>query len=301
MGEIIQETIRWPPGDLSRKTARRKWGSAMKLQEIYSHFLKMGLTLGTHNFSPDENITLVSEAFPGRPGSLSYIKHSPDAECTTTSNSSVVLLPLNASQENARWIPHYIEVSNPRLAYAVAAQMLQADGDIVGAPHTEIAESAEISEGTHLLGSVAIGNRTIIGPGVVIGREGFGFERIGLRETVRLPHIGSVSIGNDVEIGANCSIDRGTFGPTSIGDFTKLDNHVNISHNAKIGKGCLIAAGARIAGSTIVGDGVWIGPNAVVGNGLEIGEGAEIAIGSVVVKDVAAGSRVFGNPAKIFE
>lgn len=272
----------------------------MKLQKIYSHFLTMGLTLGHYNFSPDEEVTMVSEAFPGRPGSLSFIKHSPAKDLTTFSNSSVVLLPLNASQENEKMIPRYIEVSNPRLAFAIAAQMLQSDGDILGAPIIEIAESAEVSEGAHVLGSVSIGSRTIIGPGVVIGREGFGFERIGPRETVRIPHIGSVKIGNDVEIGANCSIDRGTFGTTSIGDFTKLDNHVNISHNVKIGKGCLIAAGARIAGSTIIGDGVWIGPNAVVGNGLEIGEGAEIAIGSVVVKNVAAGSRVFGNPAKVF-
>lgn len=270
----------------------------MKLREIYSHFLTMGLTLGHHNFNPVEEVSLVGEAFPGHRGSISYVKNLVSEDYPTVSNSSVVLVPLKSGHSRA--VPFYIEVSRPRLAFALAAQLLLNEVNIFGDPITQISETAEVHEGACILGDVSIGSRTTIGPGTVIGREGFGFERIGTRETVRIPHIGSVVIGNDVEIGANCAIDRGTFGTTSIGDFTKLDNHVNISHNAKIGKGCLIAAGAKIAGSTIVGDGVWIGPNAVVANGLEIGEGAEISIGSVVIRNVAAGSRVFGNPARVF-
>jgi acetyltransferase-like isoleucine patch superfamily enzyme len=49
----------------------------------------------------------------------------------------------------------------------------------------------------------------------------------------------------------------------------------------------------------IIEDHVWIGPNATILKGVRIGEGAFVEPGSVVVRDVAPGTRVLGNPAQV--
>ena len=46
-------------------------------------------------------------------------------------------------------------------------------------------------------------------------------------------------------------------------------------------------------------DDTWVGFGAIILKGVTIGEGAVIAAGSVVTKDVAPGSIVGGNPAKL--
>jgi UDP-3-O-[3-hydroxymyristoyl] glucosamine N-acyltransferase len=49
-------------------------------------------------------------------------------------------------------------------------------------------------------------------------------------------------IEDDVEIGANTTIDRGSIDDTVIGAGTKIDNLVQIGHNVRIGRLCLIVA-----------------------------------------------------------
>ncbi|MGB0909309.1 MAG: acyltransferase [Nitrospirales bacterium] len=49
----------------------------------------------------------------------------------------------------------------------------------------------------------------------------------------------------------------------------------------------------------IIEDDVWIGPSVTILKGITIGAGAFIEPGSVVTRDVAAKSRVIGNPARI--
>ncbi len=47
-----------------------------------------------------------------------------------------------------------------------------------------------------------------------------------------------------------------------------------------------------------VGADAWIGGGAIILPGITIGEGAVVGAGSVVTRDVAAGGRVAGNPAR---
>ena len=49
----------------------------------------------------------------------------------------------------------------------------------------------------------------------------------------------------------------------------------------------------------IIEDDVWIGPNATILKGVRIGAGAIIEPGSLITRDVPAGTRVMGNPAQI--
>ena len=138
----------------------------------------------------------------------------------------------------------------------------------------------------------------IIHSGTVAGSDGFGFVPDPGGRHRKIPQNGNVVIGNHVEIGANCTIDRAVTGSTSIGDYTKLDNLIQVAHNVHIGRGCFIAAQTGIAGSTVVGDGVVFGGQAGVGGHIVINDGAVIAAKSGVTKDVASGVTVSGNPAR---
>jgi len=60
-----------------------------------------------------------------------------------------------------------------------------------------------------------------------------------------------------------------------------------------------VAPGANIAGRVRLGEGCDIGVNATIGKGLEIGEWSSVGPGAVVVRSVAPGQHVFGNPARV--
>ena len=79
-----------------------------------------------------------------------------------------------------------------------------------------------------------IGERVILHAGVRIGQDGFGFA-MSSSGHLKVPQVGRVLIGNDVEIGANSTVDRGALNDTIIGEGTKIDNLVQIGHNAVSG------------------------------------------------------------------
>jgi UDP-3-O-[3-hydroxymyristoyl] glucosamine N-acyltransferase len=144
-----------------------------------------------------------------------------------------------------------------------------------------------------------LGERVILHAGVRIGQDGFGFA-MSSNGHVKVPQVGRVIIGNDVEIGANSTVDRGALNDTVIGDGTKVDNLVQIAHNAVIGRHCIIVAQTGIAGSAQLGDFVVMGGHSGVVGHVKIGSGAQIA-GMAHVKDnVAPGARMGGTPARPF-
>ena len=113
----------------------------------------------------------------------------------------------------------------------------------------------------------------------------------------RVHSLGKIMIGDDVEIGAASTVARATLESTQIDDGTKIDNHVHIAHNVKIGKGCLICGMAGISGSVTIGDGVVLGGGVGVADHVTIGANAKVAASSGVGTDVAAGTTVSGYPA----
>jgi UDP-3-O-[3-hydroxymyristoyl] glucosamine N-acyltransferase len=142
-----------------------------------------------------------------------------------------------------------------------------------------------------------IGDRVILHAGVKIGQDGFGFV-IGDTSHVKVPQIGRVIIQDDVEIGANATIDRGALVDTVIGEGTKIDNLVQVGHNVQIGRHCIIVAQTGISGSTSLGDFVLLGGQVGIAGHLNIGAGAEIAAQSGIVRNVSAGARIAGTPAR---
>jgi UDP-3-O-[3-hydroxymyristoyl] glucosamine N-acyltransferase len=83
-----------------------------------------------------------------------------------------------------------------------------------------------------------------------------------------------------------------------VGDGTKIDNLVQIGHNVKIGRLCLIMAQVGIAGSARIGDGCVLAGQAGIGGHISIGEGARIAGQAGVFGDVPAGESWSGYPAR---
>jgi UDP-3-O-[3-hydroxymyristoyl] glucosamine N-acyltransferase len=87
-------------------------------------------------------------------------------------------------------------------------------------------------------------------------------------------------------------------GDTVIEDGTKIDNLVQVAHNVRIGRHCVIAAQVGIAGSTILEDHVAVRGQSAIAGHLRIGRGAQLAAASRLMRDVPAGERWGGMPAK---
>ena len=157
--------------------------------------------------------------------------------------------------------------------------------------NTVIWSGAVIRERCHL------GNHCIIHPNATIGADGFGFRPDPERGLVKIPQIGNVVIGNNVEIGANTCVDRGKFSSTILGDGCKIDNLVQIGHNSKLGRFCIMAGNSGLAGSVTLGNGVIIGGSASIKDHTTIGDGATVGAGSGVTCDIPAGKVMLGYPA----
>ena len=226
--------------------------------------------------------------------------------------------------------------ADPQAAYAAAARRLhrarvhqagpavhpdaELEADVVLAPGAVVGAGARIGAGT------TIGPNSVVGPGVAIGRRcriganaSVGFALIGdhveifsgavigeagfgvaghAENLVDVPQLGRVIIQDHVTIGALSCIDRGAWDDTVLGEHTKIDNLVQIAHNVRIGRNCLMAAQVGISGSVTVGDGVMFGGRAAVADHLEIGAGARIAAMSGVMRNVPPGEVWCGVPAR---
>jgi UDP-3-O-[3-hydroxymyristoyl] glucosamine N-acyltransferase len=174
--------------------------------------------------------------------------------------------------------------------------------------NTKIGNNVLIKKGVHigkncLIGSNVIienslvGDNVVIKSGTLIGQTGFGFKFIN-KKKFKLPHIGRVIIENDVQIGSLCTLDRGSIGDTVIGEFSSIDNQVQIAHNVKIGNFCMVAAQVGIAGSTVIGNYVKIGGQAGLSGHLRIGNNVKIGGKSGVISDIEDNNSVMGYPAK---
>ena len=162
-------------------------------------------------------------------------------------------------------------------------------GVVIG-PDCRIGAQATVS---HAL----LGARVRLLPGARIGQEGFGFA-MGAEGFLDVPQLGRVILEDDVDVGANTTIDRGSAQDTVIGAGSRLDNLVQIGHNVRLGRCCVIVGQAGISGSTELGDFVVIAAQAGLTGHLRIGGRARIGAQAGVMADVEAGQDVVGSPAQ---
>jgi UDP-3-O-[3-hydroxymyristoyl] glucosamine N-acyltransferase len=193
-------------------------------------------------------------------------------------------------------------------AVSIDAYAVVEDGAIIGdnawiGSHCFVGRGAVVGASSRLFPSVTvyagaqIGERVSIHSGARIASDGFGYVFSG-GSHAKIPHVGRCIIESDVEIGANTTVDRGSIDDTIIGAGTKIDNLVQIGHNVKVGKLCLIMAQVGIAGSTTIGDGCVLAGQAGLGGHITIGAGSKIAGQSGVFGDVPPGESWSGYPAR---
>lgn len=172
-------------------------------------------------------------------------------------------------------------------------------------PNVTIMDDSRIGQGTVIWPGTVIRERCEVGaqcilhPNVTVGSDGFGYRPApDGKGLVKIVHIGSVRIGNCVEIGAGTAIDRGKFGATEIGDMTKIDNLVQVAHNCRIGRCCVIAGQSGISGSSTVGDGVMMGGQTAIADHVNIGNRVKLGGRTGVMSDIPDGSVMLGAPAR---
>ena len=188
--------------------------------------------------------------------------------------------------------------------FAVIGRGARVGPETVIGPHAVIGNGVVIGAkcriGAHVSVSHAlIGDRVTLYPGARIGQDGFGFA---LTDTgfVSVPQLGRVVIEDDVEVGANSAIDRGSGHDTVIGAGSRLDNLVQIGHNVRLGRCCIVVSQAGISGSTELGDFVTIAAQAGLTGHIRIGGKARVGAQAGVMADVEAGADVIGSPAMPF-
>jgi UDP-3-O-[3-hydroxymyristoyl] glucosamine N-acyltransferase len=164
--------------------------------------------------------------------------------------------------------------------------------------YSKIGDKTEIWSGTVIRERSVIGSYCLLHPNVSIGGDGFGFRPApDGRGLMKIPHIGNVVIGNGVEIGSGSCVDRGKFSSTIIGDGCKIDNLIQIGHNSKMGRSCIMAGASGLAGSVTLGDGCIIGGGARVSDHVTLGNGVTVGGNSGVINNWPDGSKVLGMPA----
>ncbi|MDX1949749.1 MAG: UDP-3-O-(3-hydroxymyristoyl)glucosamine N-acyltransferase [Rickettsiales bacterium] len=273
-----------------------------------------------NNSSEDIIISDVSALSMAKEGDITFLQNPKYADELTKTKASACIL----SEKNISKAPTNMALlvsENPYYSYAViASKFYNKENKFLDISELAFVESsADIGEGTTIKAGVyigegckigrnctinsnvnitnaIIGDNVIIHNGTSIGQDGFGYAFHNGKH-IKVPQLGRVLIENDVEIGANTTIDRGANPDTIIGEGTKIDNLVQIGHNVKIGKHCIIVSQVGISGSTEIGDYVIIGGQAGIAGHLKIGSQAQIGAQAGISRDVEPKAKVSGTPA----
>jgi UDP-3-O-[3-hydroxymyristoyl] glucosamine N-acyltransferase len=300
----------------------------MRLTEIATH---LNLTLQ----GEDLDITGVNTLSDASPAELSFLanpKYAP--QLTTTRAGALIigadhapagtpcLISPNPYLDFARCVqlfarPQGSFTGQSELAFihpeasidssaAIAPFVFIGPGTVIG-QGVRIFSGTYVGEGCHvdehtiiypnctLMSGTQVGKRVILHAGTVLGSDGFGFAQ-GIDGMTKFPQIGRTVIEDDVEIGANTTIDRAALGETRIGQGTKIDNLVQLGHNVRVGRNCILVAQVGIAGSTTLGDNVVLAGQVGVAGHLHIGDGCRIGAKSGVGQNVPPKQDLSGIP-----
>jgi UDP-3-O-[3-hydroxymyristoyl] glucosamine N-acyltransferase len=270
---------------------------------------------------------------------LSFLSNRKYAEQLARTKAGGILVPQNLEGDDNRWIrvddPYFAvarimtrwfstrpmpKAVSPLAAISPSARLGQ---NVAVGPFATIGDNVVIGDNVKVFQNVSIeagsaigedsiiypnvviydgtriGRRCVIHAGVVIGSDGYGFAMHEGKHH-KIPQVGIVRIEDDVEIGAGTTIDRAALGETVIGEGTKIDNLVQIGHNVKIGKHCLLVSQVGVAGSTELGDHVFVAGQSGFSGHLKIGHRVQVAAKSAVLEDVPDDTKVMGSPAMPF-
>ena len=232
--------------------------------------------------SPIENVSAGSAVFVKRRDNYDLLKGAPEPLCVVVGfepeiGASYDFIVVDPAEVDAAFIRLLLlfEKKN-EIPEGISARAAVSPNAVIG-KGVRIADFATVGDGTSIGDRTSIGSHVSIGrdcsigndcaihpnvtvypncsiagnvilhAGAVIGSDGFGYSNIG-GVYHKIPQIGGVRIERNVEIGANTTVDRATIGYTVIGENTKIDNLVQIAHNAVIGKNSIICGHCGVSG-----------------------------------------------------
>ena len=153
--------------------------------------------------------------------------------------------------------------------------------------YTTIGDNVKLYPRVTIRERITIGNNVIMHPGVVIGADGFGYDKVD-NKYVKIPQIGGVIIEDDVEIGGNSSVDRARFDNTIIHRGTKIDNIVHVGHNVEVGEDSILCGQSGIAGSAKLGKRVVLAGQAGISTHVKVCDdvifGAQVGVPTDITK-----------------
>lgn len=158
-----------------------------------------------------------------------------------------------------------------------------------------IGDNCTFYSGVKIYSETQIGNNCMIHANTVIGSDGFGFVPDKAMVYTKIPQIGNVILEDDVEIGAGTTIDRATLGHTIIRKGVKLDNQLQVGHNAEVGANTVIASQTGIAGSTKIGERCIIGGQVGFAGHLKFGNDMRVQAQAGVSKNFKDGTAIQGS------
>jgi UDP-3-O-[3-hydroxymyristoyl] glucosamine N-acyltransferase len=141
-----------------------------------------------------------------------------------------------------------------------------------------------------------IGNRVVLQDGVIIGADGFGFEKQKDGSYRKILQAGCVVLEDDVEVQANSCVDRATVGETYIGRGAKIDDLVLVGHGSRIGTNTLLCGQVGLAGSTKVGNDCILAGQVGSGGHITIGDRTLLTAQSGIPHDLAGDKHYSGSP-----
>lgn len=170
-------------------------------------------------------------------------------------------------------------------------------------PNVVIGDNVIIGDYSILYAGVKVADGCVIGKhctlqhGAVIGSDGFGFAPQADGTYKNIPQLGNVVLEDHVDIGANTVVDRATMGSTSIRKGVKLDNLIQIAHNAEVGENTVMAAQAGVSGSSKVGANCRIGGQVGIAGHIKIADSTNIAAQSGLMDHITEeGKAWLGSP-----
>ncbi|MGH2652266.1 MAG: UDP-3-O-(3-hydroxymyristoyl)glucosamine N-acyltransferase, partial [Actinomycetota bacterium] len=90
----------------------------------------------------------------------------------------------------------------------------------------------------------------------------------------------------------------GSIDDTVVGEGTKIDNLVQLGHNVRVGRRCLLMAGVGVAGSTRIGDDVILAGQVGVTGHVSVGDRVRAAAQAGIAGDIPPDTEVSGFPAR---
>ncbi|WP_116128417.1 LpxD N-terminal domain-containing protein [Lewinella sp. IMCC34183] len=261
----------------------------------------------------DLQVTGLSEIHQADTGDLCFVDHPRYYGPTLASAATVILIDREEACPPGRALLVHPEPfacfnrllweARPRVPWPRKPEPDAVGEGTVIAPGVVIGQGVVIGRDCHLEPNCVIGDGCVLGDrvtvssGCVIGGEAFYFKRTAAGLTPWRSG-GSVRLEDDVFLGPCCTIARGVSSTTVIGRGSKLDAHVQIGHDCRVGAHVLMAAQVGVAGNCVIGDWSILQGQAGVAQNVTLGERTVIMAQSGVGRDLEGGKSWFGSPVQ---